>query len=99
ARRSPLAAGTSFLLLHLSGLCAGLVDGAHHVEGLLRQIVVLTLEDLLEAADRLTSGYVLSFAAREPLGDTERLREEALNLAGSRHRFLVVFRKLFHAED
>src|SRR5207302_10134080 len=37
-----------------------LVDGAHHVEGLLRQVVVLALEDLTEAADRLFQRHVLA---------------------------------------
>src|SRR5579859_2519867 len=41
------------LLLHLVPLLTRLVDRADHVEGLLREVVVLALEDLEEAAHRL----------------------------------------------
>src|SRR2546421_2555523 len=99
-RRTRCAAGWErSLLLHRFGLRASLVDRAHHVEGLLRQIVVLALEDLLEAAHSLASGHVLAFATGEPLGDAEGLGEKALNLARPRHRLFVIFRQLLHAED
>src|SRR5438093_10224560 len=99
-RRTRCAAGWGrSLLLHRFGLRASLVDGAHHVEGLLRQIVVLALEDLLEAAHRLAPRHVLAFATGEPLGDAEGLRQESLHLARPRYRLLVVFRQLLHAED
>src|SRR5437868_14677382 len=88
----------SFSLLHLFALLACLVDGADHVEGLLRQVVVLALEDLLEAAHGLVPGHVLALPAGEALGDAERLGQEALHLARARHRLLVVFRQLLHAE-
>src|SRR3979490_1841994 len=42
-------------LLHLFTLRPGLVDGAHHVEGLLREVVMLPLEDLLEPAHGLAA--------------------------------------------
>ena len=64
-------------------LLDGLVDGADHVEGLLRQGVVLALEDLLEAADGLGDRDVLAGRAGELLGDEERLGEEALDAAGA----------------
>src|SRR5438552_18441 len=99
-RRTRCAAGWGrSLLLHRFGLRASLVDGAHHVEGLLRQIVVLALEDLLETAHRLAPRHVLAFATGEPLGDAEGLRQESLHLARPRYRLLVVFRQLLHAED
>src|SRR5215204_5068210 len=40
-----------FLTARAAGLLYGLVYVADHVEGLLRQVVVLTLDDLLEGAD------------------------------------------------
>src|SRR5207245_6856934 len=89
----------SFCLLHLLGLLASLVDGAHHVEGLLRQIVVLALEDFLESAHSLGPGHVLPLAAGESLRDAERLREKSLNLARTRYRLLVVFGEFLHTED
>src|SRR5437588_608185 len=99
-RRTRCAAGWGrSLLLHRFGLRASLVDVAHHVEGLLRQIVVLALEDLLEAAHRLAPRHVLAFATGESLGNAEGLRQESLHLARPRYRLLVVFRQLLHAED
>src|SRR3990172_576613 len=76
-----------------------LLDGADHVEGLLRQVVVLALHDLLEAADRVGELHVLARVAGEGLGHVEGLREEALALAGARHDELVLLRELVHAED
>ncbi len=45
------------------------------------------------------SGTYLPERARELRGHEERLREEALDLAGARHDELVVFAELVHAED
>ena len=58
-----------------------LLDVADHVEGLLREVVEIAGEDLLEARDGLLQRDVLAGAARELRGDEERLREEALDLA------------------
>src|SRR3712207_2445820 len=81
------------------GLLAGLLDGADEVEGALGQVVVLAVDDLLEAADGLGDGHVLAGEARELLLDEEGLREEALNLARAGDHQLVLFRKLVEAED
>src|SRR6478609_9577887 len=86
-------------LLELLGLGAHVVDAALHVERLLRQVVALAVGDLLEAGDRVLDLDVLAGRARERLGDEERLRQEALDLAGARHRQLVVLRQLVHAQD
>src|SRR3954447_20201774 len=75
------------------------LDRPHHVEGLLGQLVVLALEDLREAADRVLELHVLARGPRELLGDEVRLRQEALNLAGARHRQAVFVRELLDAED
>src|SRR5215469_2344945 len=58
-----------------------LVDGADHVEGLLRQRIELAADDALEAADRLVERDDLAVLSGEHLGDVERLRQEALHLA------------------
>src|SRR5712692_10419039 len=50
----------------------GLLDRADHVEGLLGQLVVLALEDLLEALDRVPELHVLAGRTRELLGDEVR---------------------------
>src|SRR5512142_372913 len=59
-----------------------LLDPAHHVEGALREVVVLALDDLLEAADGVRQLHVLALVPGELLRHEERLGEEALDLAG-----------------
>src|SRR5207245_6800594 len=66
----------------------GFIDGADHVEGLLRQVVVLSVEDFAEAADGLLQRHVLSGPVGKHLGDEERLRQEALDLSGPGHQQL-----------
>src|SRR5215831_1768914 len=80
-------------------LVDGLLDGADHVEGGLRQVVVLAFAQPLEAADGV--GELDEHAGRtgEHFGDVERLRKKALDLAGARDRELVLFRELVHAEN
>src|SRR3954470_24060443 len=78
---------------------ARLFDCADHVEGLLGEVVVLAVDDLLEAAYGLGDGDVLALHARELLRDEEGLREEALHLSRARDDELVLFRKLIKAED
>src|SRR5690349_788202 len=68
--------------LHLLGGGQHVLDAAGHVEGALRDVVVLAVDDLLEALDRVGDRHVLALEAGELLGDEERLREEALDLAG-----------------
>src|SRR5207302_11201723 len=70
-------------LLDGFALLARFLDGPDHVEGLLRQIVVLALEDFLETAHRVGPRYGPAFPAREALCDEVRLREKALDLSGS----------------
>jgi hypothetical protein len=82
-----------------SGLLDGFLDGADHVEGGFGQVVVLALDEALEALDRVFEGDELARRAGEDFGDVERLRQEALDLAGARHRQLVLFRQLVHAEN
>src|SRR5713226_8927532 len=89
----------SSCLLHLLALLPCLFDGAHHVESLLGEVVVLALEDLGEAAHRVFDLHVLALTSRETLRDEVRLRKESLDLAGARHRLLVVLGQLLHAED
>ena len=64
------------------GLGDGLLDVADQEERLLGQVVVLALAERLERGDRLLERDVLAGDAGELLGDEERLRQEALDLAG-----------------
>src|SRR3990172_4315222 len=91
--------GSRGFFLQAFCLLAGFFDGAHHVEGLLREVVPLAVEDLAEAADGVFDGDVAALAAGEDLGDEHRLREEALDAAGPGDGELVLFGELFRAED
>ena len=87
------------LALHVLRLLEHLLDRALHVEGALGDVVVLAVDDLLERAHRLLDRHVLARAAGELLGDEERLREEALDLARARDRLLVLVGELVDPED
>src|SRR5918992_1584003 len=62
-----------------------LVDRALQQESPLRDVVVLALDDLLEGAHGLLDRHVLALGPGERLRDEERLRQEALHLAGALH--------------
>ena len=75
------------------------VDRALQEEGALGHLVVLAVDDLVEAADRLGDRHVRAGGAGELLGDEERLREEALDLARALDGELVLVGELVDAED
>ncbi|MFN8162956.1 MAG: hypothetical protein U0R26_03825 [Solirubrobacterales bacterium] len=60
---------------------------------------MLAVEDLAEAPDGLGHRHVLAAAAGELFGDEERLREEALDLAGAGDRLPILVGELVDAED
>jgi hypothetical protein len=70
------------------GLIDCLLDRAHHVEGGFRQVIVFAVHQAGEALDRI--GDIDEHAGRpgEHLRHEERLRQEALDLAGARDRSL-----------
>src|SRR6266516_2499621 len=76
-----------------------LLDRPDHVEGLLWQVVVLAVEDLGEALDRVLELHVLAGSAGELLGDEVRLREEALDLPCAGDDEPVLVGELVDAED
>src|SRR5439155_70524 len=80
-------------------LLASLLDRADVVEGLLREVVVLALEHLPEAPDRVRDLHILAGDAGELLSDEHRLREESLQLPRSRHEQLVLIGELVDPED
>ena len=69
---------------HLLGRFHDLFDAALEEERLLRNIVVLAVENFLEAAYRVFDLDILALDAGELLGDMKGLREEAPNLARAR---------------
>ena len=66
----PLVSVSAF---HLLGFLDSLVDGAAHVEGLLGQVVVLTLDDCLEVGDGVLEADIAARRAREDFRDEEGL--------------------------
>src|SRR5262249_25256000 len=83
----------------LLALLDRLLDRADHVEGRLRQVVVLAFAQALEAADRVGEFDEYAGEAGEHFGDVHGLREESLDLARARHGKLVLFGELVHAEN
>src|SRR6185295_12025877 len=83
----------------LLGLGVRLLDGADVHERLIRQVVPLAFAQLVEGADGVLARGVVAGEAGELLGDVERLREEALDLARPPDDDLVLFRQLVDAED
>ena len=61
--------------------------------------VHLTIEDGLEAFDRLLQGHQLARVAGEDLCDLEWLGQETLDLTGAGYRQLVLLRQLIHSQD
>src|SRR5260370_7274153 len=76
-----------------------LFDGADHAEGLLRQMIVLAFAKPAETLDGVGEVDELARRTGEDFGNMKRLRQEALDLARARHRDLVLFRELVHAEN
>src|SRR5262245_1237273 len=83
----------------LLALLHRLLDGADHVEGGLRQVIVFSLAQTLEAANGVGELDEHTGRSGEDLGDVEGLREIALDLARACDGELVLFRQLVHAQD
>src|SRR5260370_23662005 len=66
---------------------------------MLRDVIVLAFDDLVEAAHGVDDFYITSLDASELLGDVEGLGEELLHLARAGHSQAIVFAQLFDAED
>src|SRR6201991_2822867 len=95
-RTSTLKVVRATLAVLLRGL-DDVLDLALEQEGRLGQVVVLALEDLLERADRVADRHVRAGRARELLRDVERLRQEALDLAGALDEHAVLVGQLVDA--
>src|SRR4051812_5148923 len=83
----------------LGRVLADVVDRAGEEERLLRHVVDLALEDLLEARHGVLDRDVLAGAAGEDLGDEERLAHEPLQPPRPADQRLVLGRQLVDAED
>ena len=75
------------------------VNGAGKEEAGFGNLVVLNLNDLLEAADGLLQRYILTLKAGELLRNGEGLGEESLYLTGAAYRQLILVGKLVHTHN
>src|SRR4029077_1444817 len=75
----------------LARLGRRLLDGPDHIEGALRQIVVIAGDDRLEAFDRVLEIDIDAGLSGEHFGDVHRLRQELLDLPGARDGEPVLF--------
>lgn len=82
-------------------LCLGdrIVDGADHVEGSFRQVIIFAVDHRFERADRVFQRNEQTGRAGEHFGHEEGLREEALDLTGACNGQLIFFRQFIHAEN
>src|SRR2546423_14687446 len=74
-----MESGSIFTLgahLHLFGLFQSLVNRADHIKRLLRNIVVLALDNFFETADGVFDFHVLALKTGELRGHEHGLREE-----------------------
>lgn len=78
------------------------LDTTDHVERVLRDVVVLTVEDLLESVDGLLEGDKSTLNTGEDLSDSERLRHESLVISvsfGSPHGLSGILTWIFRARS
>lgn len=83
----------------LLSLGASRLDVADHVEGTLRQVVALSVDDALERTDGVLEIDKLALDTGENLGNSERLAQETLELAGTLDGKLVCLGKFVHTEN
>lgn len=83
----------------LLGLGNSVLDATNHVESVLGQVVVLTVQDLLEGSDGLLQSHQLTGDTSENLGDSEWLGQESLDLSGSLDGQLVGLGQLIHTQN
>src|SRR2546423_14572071 len=83
-------------IVNCSGMSisAHLVDGAFHVEVLLRHVVKLTVQDAAEALHGVGDRDVHPTEAGKHLGHDHGLRQETLDLPGARHGKLIFIAEL-----
>src|SRR5271170_987388 len=90
---------SSLIVFAMAMSALDLLDGTLHVEVSFRRVVVFTVENFLEATDRVSHWNLSALPPGKNLRHAEGLAEETLNLSGASNRELVVRRKLIHAEN
>src|SRR5690554_984274 len=85
--------------LQALGFLDSFVDGADHVERLLRQVIILTVQNAVETTDGFLQGHVFTRRTGEYFRNEERLRQEALDLTRTGYGLLVFFRQFVHTQN
>ena len=80
-------------------LCQYIINASGIQEVALRNIIMLTVQDLTESTDGLADRYIFSFQTGELSCHEERLGQESLDLTGSGYDQLVFLGQFVHAED
>ena len=84
---------------HSGGLGLDLIDVTNHVKGTLGELIMLTVDDLLETLDGVLETDELTGGTGEDLSDVEGLRHELLDLTRSGDDELIILRKLVHTQN
>src|SRR5947199_9726075 len=87
------------LVLARVSILSDFSDRTLHVEAALRHVIVFSVQYLLEAADCFRHRYLLALAASKHLRHTERLAQEALDLARTEYRHFVFRGEFIHPEN
>src|SRR5699024_2923770 len=80
-------------------LCYHIVDRSHIKECGLRILIHFSVDDHLEAADRLLERHIFARDSGECLSYEERLGQESLDLSGTHYCRLILIGQLLHTED
>jgi peptide chain release factor 1 len=96
---SLLSSSTGNLLSDAGSLGLDLLDVTNHVEGLLREVVILTIADTLEAINSLLKRAELTEHTSEDLSDLEGLRHETLDLTSALDNNDIIITKLIHTKN
>ena len=81
AERTP----SRVLFSPLISFCHSFFNGSHHIESLLREMVIFSCQNLLESFDGLLQGYQLPHMICKDLGNLEWLRQEMPYFACTEH--------------
>src|ERR1017187_7957819 len=99
ATSSSRVSAMGLLLLQLFRALQHFLDGALHVERLLRQVVVLAFDNFAEPLDGIGQLDVLALVTGELLGHVERLGKELLDFARPCHDELIFVGEFVDAQN
>ena len=80
-------------------LCQYIINASGIQEVALRNIIMLTVQDLTESTDGLADRYIFSFQTGELSCHEEGLGQESLDLTGTGYDQLVLYGQLIQTDD